>query len=83
MAGARGGREADLFGRAPSLALVAADGAPELAVLGAQDHVNRAGLRLRDGRLAALTFGIRHRAEALPCLAAIARFQHAASLGPT
>ena len=78
--GARGGGEAGLLRGAPGLAFVAADGAPELAVFGAQQHVNGSGGHLGDGGLAALTFGIRDLAKAPPGGAAIARFHDAAGL---
>jgi len=80
MAGAQCGGEAGLLGRAPRFAFVAADGSPKEAVLRSQHHVDRAGFGFRDGRLAALAFRVRHRAEAYTRLATIARFHHAAAL---
>ena len=79
--GAGGGGEAGLLRGAPRLAFVAADGAPELAVFGAQKHVNGSRGHLGDGGLASLAFGIRDLAKALPGDAAIARFHDAAGLG--
>jgi len=70
--GTRGAGEVGLFSRTPCLAFVGADLAPELAVLRAQDHVDLAGLRLRDGRFTTLAFGIGHCSKACPCLATIA-----------
>lgn len=81
MRGAGGGGEAGVLGGAPRFTFVAADRAPELAVFGAQQHVNGSRRHLGDGGLAALAFGIRDLAKAFPRGAAIARFHHAAGLG--